>query len=115
MLTTAFGGKAAEGRVIKVYPSVVAGQVTADVELPGIDSSLIGRRMAARVETGTRKAMLVPASFVTSRYGIDYVKVLAKDGSASEVPVQTAPSSETGKVELLSGVTAGDTLVGAAQ
>ena len=115
VLTTGFGGKAAEGRVIKVYPSVVAGQVSADVDLPGIDSSLIGRRMAARVETGTRKALLVPAAMVTNRFGIDYVKVLAKDGSASEVPVQAAPSSEPGKVELLSGVVAGDTLVGAAQ
>ncbi len=106
------GGGLREGRVLKVYPSVVAGQVTADVELSGIDNSLIGRRMAAKVETGTRKALLVPQGFVTSRFGIDYVTVLAKDGSATEVPVQTAPSSEAGKVELLSGVSAGDTLVG---
>lgn len=113
--TAAFGGGVGDGRVIKVYPSVVAGQVTADVELPGIDNSLIGRRMAAKVETGTRKALLVPAGFVTNRYGIDYVTVLAKDGSAAQVPVQTAPASETGKVELLSGASAGDTLVGAAQ
>lgn len=110
--TTAFGGGAAEGRVIKVYPSVQAGQVTADVDLPGIDSSLIGRRMAAKVETGTRKAMLVPAGFVTNRYGIDYVTVLGKDGSAAQIPVQIAPAAEAGKVELLSGVSAGDTLVG---
>jgi hypothetical protein len=32
-----------------------------------------------------------------------------------QVPVQTAPSSEIGKIELLSGVTAGDTLVGVAR
>ena len=46
-----------------------------------------------------------------SRFGIDYVTVLAKDGSAADVPVQTAPSLEGGKVEVLSGVAAGDTLV----
>lgn len=103
-----------EGRVIKVYPSVNAGKVSADVDLPGINNSLIGRRVAARVETGARKALLVPASYVTSRYGIDYVTLLSRDGSAAQVPVQTAPSSEAGKVEILSGATAGDTLVGAA-
>lgn len=100
------------GRVIKIYPSVNAGKVMADVDMPGIDSSLIGRRVAARVEAGTRKALLVPAGYVTTRYGIDYATLLAKDGSATQVPVQTAPSDEAGKVEILSGVSPGDTLVG---
>lgn len=101
------------GRVIRLYPSITAGKVTADVDMPGIDNRLIGRRVAARVATGTRKALLVPAAFVTTRYGIEQVTVLGKDGSAAQVPVQTAPSAEPGKVELLSGVAAGDTLIGA--
>ncbi len=102
------------GRVVKVYPAVQAGQVTADVELPGIDSTLIGRRMAAKVETGKRKALLVPATYVTSRYGIDYLWVQGKNGTLAQVPVQIAPSSEAGKIEVLSGVAAGDVLVAAA-
>lgn len=102
----------APGRVIKVYPSVNAGKVVADVAMPGIDNSLIGRRVGARVETGTRKALLVPAAYITTRYGIDYVSVLAKDGSAAQVPVQTAPTDEAGKVEILSGANPGDTLIG---
>lgn len=109
--TSGIDGRVVEGRAIKIYPSVVAGQLTVDVELPGIDSSLIGRRLAARIETGSRKALLVPIRFVTSRFGIDYVTVLGKDGSALQVPVQVAPASETGKIEILSGVAAGDTLV----
>ena len=112
--TSGFGGAAIEGRAIKVYPSVVAGQLTVDVELPGIESTLIGRRMAARIETGSRKALLVPIQFVTNRYGIDYVTVLGKDGNAAQVPVQVAPSSAPGTIEVLSGVAAGDTLIGAA-
>ncbi|MGE3690207.1 MAG: efflux RND transporter periplasmic adaptor subunit [Novosphingobium sp.] len=99
------------GSVIKVYPSVTAGTLTADVDMPGIDNSLIGRRVAAKVEIGSRKGLLVPLAYVTSRYGIDYVTVLAKDNSASQVPVQTALSSEPGKVEILSGASAGDTLI----
>lgn len=104
-----------EGRVVKVYPAVIAGKVSADVDVRGIDDSLIGRRVAARVETGLRKALLVPAGFVFTRYGIDYVTALGKDGSATHVPVQTAPTAEPGKVEILSGAAAGDTLIGAGQ
>lgn len=109
------GGGTSSGTVIKLYPSITAGQITADVDLPGIDNRLIGRRLAAKVETGARKALLVPATYITNRYGIDYVTVLAKDGSAAQVPVQVSPSAEPGKVEILSGVNPGDTLVAAQQ
>lgn len=111
-VTARLGDAAVTGSVIKLYPSITAGQVTADVAVAGIDNRLIGRRVAAQVETGTRKALLAPATFVTTRYGIDYVTLLGKDGSGAEVPVQTAPSAESGKVEILTGVKAGDTLVG---
>lgn len=109
------GSGTGAGRVIKLYPSVTAGQVTVDVDMPGIDDRLIGRRVAAKVETGARKALLVPSSYVINRYGIDYVTLLAKDGSAAQVPVQTAATAEPGKVEILSGAAAGDTLVGPAR
>lgn len=105
------GNDGAVGRVVKVYPSVTAGTVKADVSMPGIDDKLVGRRIAARVQTGTRKALLVPDAYVTERYGIDYVALVGKDGNATQVPVQTAPSAQDGKVEILSGVSAGDTLV----
>lgn len=106
------GGATGVGTVTKVYPSVTAGQVTADVDMAGIDNSLIGRRVAAKVETGKRKALLVPVGYLTNRYGIDYVTILTKDGAAAQVPVQTATSGEPGKVEILSGAAAGDTLIG---
>lgn len=109
---SSIGSGSGVGTVIKLYPSVSAGQVTADVDMPGIDNRLIGRRVAARVETGARRALLVPAGYVINRYGIDYVTILAKDGSAAQVPVQTAASAEAGKLEVLSGASAGDTLVG---
>lgn len=101
------------GRVLKLYPSVSAGRVTANVEMPGITNELIGRRIAARVEIGSRKALTVPTGYVIRRYGIDYVTLVARDGSATQIPVQIGPASEPGKVEILSGVSAGDTLVAA--
>lgn len=103
------------GSVIKLYPSITAGKVMVDVDMPGIDNRLIGRRVAAKVETGTRKALLVPGGYVTNRYGIDYLTLLGRNGALSEIPVQTAASAEPGKVEILSGANAGDTLVGPAR
>lgn len=106
---TADGGKT--GTITRIYPAVTAGQVMADASIAGIDDRLIGRRVAARVETGTRKALLVPAGYVTRRYGIDYATVLMPDGGAAQVPVQTTAAG-AGTVEILSGVVAGDTLIG---
>lgn len=103
-------GRELRGQVTRLYPSVQTGQVSADVAVPGLDDRLIGRRIAARVAADTRPALLVPRGYVVNRFGIDYATVLAKDGSAAAVPVQTAPADD-GKLEILSGVGAGDTLV----
>jgi multidrug efflux pump subunit AcrA (membrane-fusion protein) len=103
-----------EGRVVRVYPAVETGQVRADVAMPGLDSSLIGRRLPARVAAGMHRALLVPTAFVTTRFGIDYATLVAANGTANDVPVQTAPADE-GRVEILSGVNPGDTLVAAAK
>ena len=99
------------GTITKVYPAVMGGQVRADAAIPGLDSQLIGRRISAKLAAGERQALLVPADYVTTAYGIDTVWVVGPDGAAASVPVQTAPSGETGTVEILSGVSAGDTLV----
>lgn len=105
-------GAEVRGTVSRVYPSVVAGQVRADATLPGLADSLIGRRIAARVENGRHTALLVPKRYVATRYGIDTVNVRTKGGIAN-VPVQVAASAEPGQVEILSGLAAGDTLVAA--
>ena len=107
-------GMAGQGTVTRVYPAVQAGQVSADVEMAGLDTRLIGRRLPAHVAAGTRHAMLVPKGFVTTRFGLDSVTVVARDGTALHVPVQTTPADD-GQVEILSGVNPGDVLAGAAQ
>jgi len=100
------------GTIARLYPAVMGGQVRADVAVAGLDSTLIGRRIPARIAAGEREALLVPEEYVTTAYGIDTVRVLGADGTAASVPVQTAPAGEAGKLEILSGVSAGDTLVG---
>lgn len=104
-------GSALGGTVAKIYPAIEAGQIRVDVAVAGIDGSLVGRRITARLGAGERQALVVPGALVTTRYGIDYVMVLATDRQASTVPVQTRRYDD-GKVEILSGVAAGDTLIG---
>lgn len=96
------------GSVAQVYPSVQAGLVTADVDVPGLDGSLIGRRLSARVQVGAREAVVLPRRYVTTRFGIDYVRLVRRDGSVADSPVQTAPGPTADGIEVLSGLAAGD-------
>ena len=105
------GGSMVSGTVAKVYPAVIGGQVRADANVLGLDNALIGRRVSAHVEAGQREALLVPEEYVTTAFGIDTVWVADKAGNVTSVPVQTAPSAEEGKLEILSGVGPGDVLV----
>ena len=115
VVTDGMGAGPVTGTITRVYPAISAGQFTADADMAGLNDGFVGRRVAARVESGGRKALLVPLGYVSRRYGIDYVTLLGKDGSAAQVPVQTAPTAEAGKLEILSGANPGDTLIGAAE
>lgn len=107
-------GMSGEGSVTRIYPAVTAGQVSADVAMAGLDSSLIGRRMAAQLAAGIHRGIIVPRAFIVTRYGLDYVQVATKSGGVMQVPVQTSPAADAKSVEILSGVNAGDVLVGGA-
>jgi RND family efflux transporter MFP subunit len=97
--------------IVQVYPSVTAGQVTADIAAPGLSSDLIGQRVRVMVKVGERPAITLPNRFVATRYGLDYVRVLDRAGHAGDVAVQLAPGPEEGRVEVLSGLRAGDVVV----
>lgn len=100
---------ASVGRISRIYPAIVGGQVMADVTLPGAADPFIGRRVGASIEIGQRQAIVVPRAFVSTRFGIDYVDVVAGK-TISAVPVQTAPVAGTDRIEILSGAGAGDTI-----
>ncbi len=101
---------ARQGRVTQVYPAITGGQVRVDATLPGLSTQFVGRRVSASVEIGTRNALVVPRTFVTTRYGIDQVQVVNDGKRLSMVPVQIAPTADPVMVEILSGVSASDTL-----
>jgi hypothetical protein len=101
------------GQIVQIYPAISGGQVMADASLPGLSERFIGRRVGVALETGRRRAIVVPRRFVTTRFGVDYVDVVV-GSTISAVPVQVTAVPGTDSVEVLSGVGAGDTILHAA-
>ena len=99
----------------RVYPAVSGGQMSADVPIPGLASTMVGRRVTARVAVGERQALVVPRRFVETSYGIDYVTIIVGKDATSRVPVQIAPTDDPARVEILSGAGKGDTLIAVAR
>lgn len=98
-----------DGRLAKIYPQIEGGRVTADVEVPGLPTDFVDARLLVRVPVGTRLAMLVPANAVTSRSGIDTLRVTSGSG---EIDRTVMLGERYGSdVEVLSGLAAGDTVV----
>jgi hypothetical protein len=54
---------------------------------------------------------LVPSRFVTTRFGVDYVRVVDRSGRATEVAVQATPGPAAGQTEILSGLADGDVVL----
>ncbi|QAU38793.1 efflux RND transporter periplasmic adaptor subunit [Bradyrhizobium guangdongense] len=110
-----FVGEAAKSGVIDlVYPQIEEGRVIADATVEGLGEYYVGDRLRVWISGGTRSAFIVPSSYVTSRFGIDYVR-LQKDTGAIDVPVQRGRELPTPTLpdglEILSGISAGDQLV----
>jgi RND family efflux transporter MFP subunit len=105
------GGAAGAGRVVQVYPAISGGQMTADVTAPALPDTFIGRRVRASVKVGERQAIVLPRRYVVTRFGVDYARLVAADGTLSETPVQTAAGPAADTVEVLSGLRAGDVVV----
>jgi RND family efflux transporter MFP subunit len=103
-------GVATQGTITQVYPSVTGGQVTADVSAPGLPQDLIGQRVRAQIKVGERQALVVLRSYVVTRFGIDYARLVRADNTVSETPIQTTAGPTAATVEVLSGLRAGDVL-----
>lgn len=103
-------GAASQGTIAQVYPAISGGQVTADVTAPNLPRDLIGQRVRAKVKIGERQALVVPRTYVSTRFGVDYVRLVGAGGAVSEIPVQTTAGPTANSVEVLSGLRAGDVL-----
>jgi len=103
------------GTIRLVYPQIEDGRVIADAEVAGLGDYFVGERIRVWVSGGDRTAFIVPSSFITTRFGIDYARVQSPDGTMIEVPVQRGrelprPEEKDG-LEILSGLKPGDRLV----
>lgn len=103
-------GVATQGAITQVYPSVSGGQVTADVSAAGLPQDLIGQRVRAQIKVGDRLALVVPRTYVVTRFGVDYARLVRADNTVSETPIQTTTGPTPATVEVLSGLKAGDVL-----
>ncbi len=109
------GAEAARVAKIKqVYPAIDNGRVTADLDASGFAGDFLGARVQVLAPTGERRAIVIPANYIVTRFGVDYVRLLRK-GSVIEAPVQRggrAPTDDLPNgVEILSGLHDGDEIV----
>jgi len=109
------GGEASKWGVIDlVYPQIEEGRVIADATVGGLGEYFVGDRLRVWISGGTRSAFVIPESYVTTRFGIDYVNVKQGEGTV-QVPVQRGRAYPTPALadglEILSGIRAGDQLV----
>ncbi|HXH42581.1 MAG TPA: efflux RND transporter periplasmic adaptor subunit [Bradyrhizobium sp.] len=110
-----FAGEAAKSGVIDlVYPQIEEGRVIADATVEGLGEYFVGDRLRVWVSGGTRAAFVIPSGYVTTRFGIDYVR-LQKGSGILDVPVQRGRELPTPALadglEILSGISVGDQLV----
>jgi RND family efflux transporter MFP subunit len=110
-----FGDHASKSGVIDlVYPQIEDGRVIADATVEGLGEYFVGDRLRVWISGGSRTAFVIPSSYVTTRFGIDYVRIRQADRTI-EAPIQRgrdlpSPDLPDG-LEILSGIRVGDELV----
>ncbi|MDP3801812.1 efflux RND transporter periplasmic adaptor subunit [Brevundimonas sp.] len=99
------------GTIAQVYPASNAGQTTADISVGGLNSDRVGQRVTVQVPVGQRSALVIPRRFVATRFGIDFVRTVDRAGRVSEAPVQLGGPVSGDRVEVLSGLAAGNVVL----
>lgn len=107
------GGKESAGRLAKIYPQIDNGRVIADVEVDNLDTDFIDARVLVELPVAERSALLVPASAIQTRSGIDFVRVAAGGAQAERAVVtgERTKRADGDYVEILTGLAAGDVVV----
>lgn len=104
---------ARRGRIVKVYPEIQGGRVLADADVDGLGDFFVGERTRVWVPVEQRRMVAVPSQAVSTRAGVDYVRVILPQGE-SDVPVIIGEAFEENGamlVEVLSGLSDGDKVV----
>jgi RND family efflux transporter MFP subunit len=100
-----------QATITKIYPEIRGGAVIADAVVDGGMSALVGERVDVLVPVGQREALRIPKSYVTTRYGIDFVKVHVGEYIINAPVILANPKADAqGYVEILSGLRDGDVI-----
>jgi RND family efflux transporter MFP subunit len=103
------------GTIRLVYPQIEDGRVIANATVAGLGDYFVGERIRVWVSAGERTGFIVPGSFITTRFGIDYARIGKDAKTAIDVPVQRGralPRPEMpDAIEILSGLKTDDELV----
>ena len=103
------------GTIRLVYPQIEDGRVVADAAVAGLSDYFVGERIRVWVSAGQRTSVIVPGSFIVTRFGIDYARIRTDSKGIIDVPVQRGrelPRPDMpDALEILSGLRAGDVLV----
>ncbi len=102
-----------EGHLVRIYPLIENGRVVADVEVDGLPDTFVDARILVRLPVANRQALMVPATAMTTRSGLDFVAVKSGDTVSlrSVVPGQRQQIDGVEQVEILSGLQAGDVIL----
>jgi RND family efflux transporter MFP subunit len=103
------GSEALSGRLSKIYPQIENGRVIADVEVDGLPTDFVDRRVLVRLPVGSREALMVPTDAVVSRSGLDFVTLAGGEGEVERSVVLGITDGDL--VEVVSGLVSGDTVV----
>jgi RND family efflux transporter MFP subunit len=103
------------GTIKLVYPTIEDGRVVADAAVAELGDYFVGQRIRVWVSAGERTSVIVPGSFIATRFGIDYARVRKDARTLIDVPVQRGrelPRPDMpDALEILSGLQPGDVLV----
>jgi len=102
------------GTITLVYPQIEDGRVVGDATVEGLGDYFVNRRIRVWIAASDRTAFVIPERFVSTRFGIDHVRIRGANGDA-DGPVQrgrAAPRKDMPDgLEILSGLKASDKLV----
>jgi RND family efflux transporter MFP subunit len=99
-----------QGKIVRIYPLIENGRVLADVEVTDLADTFIDARVLVRLPVANHAALLVPATALTTRAGIDFVTTDTAQGPMlrSVVPGQHHIVDGVEMVEILTGLQDGD-------
>ena len=106
-------GERLEGELVKIYPQIEGGRVTADVEVDDLETDFVAARVLVELPVGNRQALVVPSTSLSSRAGIDFVAVREGDKVVERAVVAGNALELDGQehIEILSGLVVGDVVV----